>query len=386
VIPFLRKTSFRHCRSLFRSSSIDVSNKRTTERKDLVVTIADVDTALVSELIAKADIVTPMTIRAGVRTGVFDALAAGPRDAVAITCAVGGDRRGVQVALDHLVHEGLIEADNGPIDTDETSPSLTLYSLTPLGRLLTAEHHELGVRDLLDTTTLVGRNEVALTNFHHTVLTGRPASEASSGRTLWQEIDDADENVDAFEWDEPGFAAEAVLESDVWNDVDTVVDLGGNTGSLLLALLTRYPHLHGAVLDFPVFADRAHARAVDRGLGDRLHGVHGSFFDPLPTGHDVYLLSAILADWNDDDAVAILRRAAEAAGDHGRVVIAEVHLIADGTLAPTTSVAVRIEGSVTRPDRTAEEVADLVRTAGLHIESSDTSAADRSLFIARNAS
>ncbi|GGF97850.1 hypothetical protein GCM10007304_09730 [Rhodococcoides trifolii] len=343
------------------------------------MTIADVDTALVSELIGKADIVTPMTIRAGVRTGLFDALAAGPRDAVAVTCAIGGDRRGVQVALDHLVHEGLIDADT-------TGTSLTTYSLTPLGRLLTAEHHELGVRDLLDTSTLVGRNEVALTDFHHTVLTGRPASEASTGRTLWQEIDDEEGCVDAFEWDEPGFAAESVLGSDVWNDVETVVDLGGNTGSLLLALLTRYPHLRGTVLDFPVFADRARTRAVERGLGDRLRGAHGSFFDPLPVGHDVYLLSAVLADWNDDDATAILRRAAEAAGDHGLVVVAEVHLIADGTLAPTTSVAVRIEGSVTRPDRTADDVAELIRRAGLQIESSDTSAADRSLFIGRNAS
>ncbi|MGB3770793.1 MAG: methyltransferase [Rhodococcus sp. (in: high G+C Gram-positive bacteria)] len=335
-----------------------------------------VDTAAVSTLIEKADIVTPMTIRAGVRTGLFDTLVDGPRDADGIAAALGGDRRAVQVTVDHLVHEDLLAVDDG------------LYALTPLGRLLTAENQQLGVRDLFDTSTLVGRNEISLTDFHYTVLTGRPASEARSGLTLWQEIDgaragdDAQDGIDAFEWDEPGFAAELILRSDVWQTATNVVDLGGNTGSLLLALLRRHAHLHGTVLDFPVFVERAVHRATQRGLGDRLRGEGGSFFDPLPTGFDVYLLSAVLADWNDDDAITILRRAAEAAGPHGRVVVAEVHLIAGDNLAPATSVAVRIEGSVTRPDRSPADVASLIERAGLKIVDDDTSADDRSLFVA----
>ena len=350
------------------------------------MTTAEFDPAQVAEVIGKADIVTPMTIRAAVRVGLFDALAdaagtAGTADPAGtgaaldldrLTTTVGGHRRAVRVAADHLVHEGLLAGDEEG------------YSLTALGSLLTRDRSTLGLRDLLDVDTVVGRNEIALVDLDHTLRTGRPASEASSGATLWQELDDADApDVSSFDWEDPGFAAELVLDSPVFATASTVVDLGGNTGSLALALLRRWPHLHATVLDFPVFTDRARVRAADAGLAERLTATPGSFFDPLPTGHDVVLMSAILADWDDDDAVAILRRAAEAADGNGRVVVAEVHLTARGNLASETSVAVRLEASMTRPDRTSADVEALLGRAGLAVETAVTDAPDRSLFVAR---
>ena len=41
-------------------------------------------------------------------------------------------------------------------------------------------------------------------------------------------------------------------------------------------------------------------------LGDRIRFVPGSFFEDVPSG-DVYVLSRILHDWDDDRAGAILR-------------------------------------------------------------------------------
>ena len=48
------------------------------------------------------------------------------------------------------------------------------------------------------------------------------------------------------------------------------------------------------------------------GVADRVSVVNGSFFDPLPAGPDVCLLAHILHDWPDKEAVAVLRRCAEA--------------------------------------------------------------------------
>lgn len=63
-----------------------------------------------------------------------------------------------------------------------------------------------------------------------------------------------------------------------------------------------------------------------RSSGDRARVVAGSFFDPLVAGADVYLQAQIVHDWPDDEAVAILRRAADAASagagpGGGRVVV-----------------------------------------------------------------
>ena len=56
------------------------------------------------------------------------------------------------------------------------------------------------------------------------------------------------------------------------------------------------------------------------GVADRVSVVAQSFFDPLPVGADLYLLRKVINDWPDPQAIAILRRCAEAARPGGRVV------------------------------------------------------------------
>jgi SAM-dependent methyltransferase len=104
-----------------------------------------------------------------------------------------------------------------------------------------------------------------------------------------------------------------------WRGDETVVDVGGGNGSLLVALLRLHPGLRGIVLDLPeTVRDEA-------ALGDRIEFVAGDFFDWVPEG-DVYILSTILHDWDDVRATAILRtiRAAAPAGSRLLIVDAVV--------------------------------------------------------------
>lgn len=104
------------------------------------------------------------------------------------------------------------------------------------------------------------------------------------------------------------------LERVDWRDDETVVDVGGGNGSLLVELLRRRPGLRGIVFDLPeTVRDEA-------SFGERLTFVAGSFFDRLPRG-DVYILSTILHDWDDERAAAILRTIRAAAPDHGRLIV-----------------------------------------------------------------
>ena len=85
-----------------------------------------------------------------------------------------------------------------------------------------------------------------------------------------------------------------------WRGDETVVDVGGGNGSLLAALLDRLPGLRGIVFDLPeTVRDEA-------ALGERIEFIEGSFFERVPEG-DVYVLSTILHDWDDDAAARILR-------------------------------------------------------------------------------
>jgi hypothetical protein len=101
-----------------------------------------------------------------------------------------------------------------------------------------------------------------------------------------------------------------------WRAGETVVDVGGGNGSLLAALLQRQPELRGIVFDLPETVRDEEA------FGDRIQFVEGSFFDRVPEG-DVYVLSTILHDWPDEQALAILRTIRAAASAGSRLILLE---------------------------------------------------------------
>ena len=107
----------------------------------------------------------------------------------------------------------------------------------------------------------------------------------------------------------------------VWNDDETVVDIGGGNGTLLIELLRRHPRLSGVVFDLPEVVDAAAERVASAGLGDRCRVVAGSFFEEVPSGGDVYVLAKVIHDWDNDAARRILRKVRAAAPDHARLLI-----------------------------------------------------------------
>ena len=99
-----------------------------------------------------------------------------------------------------------------------------------------------------------------------------------------------------------------------WRAAKTVVDVGGGNGSLLRGLLDRVPGPRGIVFDLP---ETNRDEAI---FDERLSFVPGSFFEHVPQG-DVYVLSAILHDWDDERAAAILRTIRAAAPADARVLV-----------------------------------------------------------------
>jgi hypothetical protein len=104
------------------------------------------------------------------------------------------------------------------------------------------------------------------------------------------------------------------LETLGWHGDETVVDVGGGNGALLVELCRRRPGLHGIIFDLP------ETNRDEAAWGERLEFVAGSFFDRVPEG-DVYVLGTILHDWDDEHAGAILATIRAHAPSHARVVI-----------------------------------------------------------------
>lgn len=72
-----------------------------------------------------------------------------------------------------------------------------------------------------------------------------------------------------------------------------LLDIGGGSGAYDIELCKQYGKLRATVFDLPHVAEIAAGKVGEAGLAGRVDAVGGSFFDGLPDGHDVHLLSMI---------------------------------------------------------------------------------------------
>ncbi|HYM79864.1 MAG TPA: methyltransferase [Candidatus Limnocylindria bacterium] len=91
-----------------------------------------------------------------------------------------------------------------------------------------------------------------------------------------------------------------------------LLDLGGGTGAMSIALCRRFPALHSVVLELPAIVPLAQARVRDSGFDDRIAVREGDFVTgPLPDGCDVVLLANVLSMLSASASQALLSRVFE---------------------------------------------------------------------------
>ena len=103
----------------------------------------------------------------------------------------------------------------------------------------------------------------------------------------------------------------------------TVVDVGGGNGTLMIGILKANPRLRGIVFDLPHVAERAREHLQLAAVADRCEVISGSFFGEIPKGSDAYLLKHVVHDWNDERATAILKNCRSAMAAHAKLLIVE---------------------------------------------------------------
>lgn len=119
------------------------------------------------------------------------------------------------------------------------------------------------------------------------------------------------------------YAPAAAAASDL-SEARRIVDVGGGHGVLLAAFLSRWPQPQGVLFDLPDAAAGGEQRLIADGLSQRVEIVAGDFFTDVTAGGDIYLLSQILHDWNDDQCLVILKNIRRAIVPVGRLLIIEM--------------------------------------------------------------
>lgn len=114
-----------------------------------------------------------------------------------------------------------------------------------------------------------------------------------------------------------------------------LLDIGGASGTYTIAFLEREPSLEAVLYDLPDVLPMARERLEAHGLLSRVRLVAGDFYtDPLPSGCDLALLSAIIHQNSPEENVALYRKIRDVLDPGGCLLIRDHIMEPDRTHPP----------------------------------------------------
>jgi hypothetical protein len=253
---------------------------------------------------------TTQLLYVAARLGIADELAEGPRSATELAQAVGARTGPLARVLRGLAIEGVVEKrEDGR------------FALTAAGARVAALQGP-----------LLARGEVyyrAAGGLLDAVRDGGVPFERVHGEPFFAHLDRHPDRQASFEASMAARSereARDVVSAYEFDEFDTLIDVGGGRGVLMSAILDAAPGLRGTLLDRPPAVQAARSRFTALGLDDRCECTVGDFFTALARGADAYLLSRVIHDWDDEQAVRILATCRAAMPPDGRLLLVEAIL------------------------------------------------------------
>ncbi len=314
---------------------------------------------------------TTKTIGEGVRFGVFDALAGGEKSSAEIAATAGADPDALHRLMRALTVLGLLE------QTGSHS-----FALTSAGQMLRRDH-----ADSLSGMAMHWSDRLwsGFSKFDRCIATGEAV------------IESGPQHFDAMQNNDPVRADifnRAMAETTIrigrlvaqaydFSRFESVIDVGGGYGALLVGLLETYPDLQGSVFELAGVAEPGRHYIAEHGLAERVQFVAGSFFEAAPPAADCLLLKYILHDWDDERSRLILANCREAIGENGVILLVE-RVVPDIVQAGDEHLSV-IQGDMVMlriggKERTKTEYAALLEAAGLKLNAVYPTASEFSII------
>jgi SAM-dependent methyltransferase len=236
--------------------------------------------------------------------GLFRALASGPRSLDELAAQAGIPRRTMRILADAQVALGLLEREdarycNGPV----AAAFLSGTGSADLGPLLRFWDH-------LSYPAWQGLEQAVRsdqTQTHHGGFTEEEQRIFSAG-------------VEAL----TAGPAAALASCYDWSRHRRVLDLGGGTGSFLLAVRKHYPELAGTLFELPTVAPVARQRLSAEPSGTTIEVAAGDFFsEPLPRGHDAVIVANVAHLFSPEQNLELLRRIRESVPSGARLLLVD---------------------------------------------------------------
>ncbi|WP_309248549.1 methyltransferase [Streptomyces sp. MNP-20] len=319
---------------------------------------------------------TTQAIAVAAELGVLDQLPVGggeqprPVPVAQVAARVGADPRGLARLLRHLAAVGLV------------APAGESYAATETGALLRQD-----ARPSLRPLALLygGPFYDSFGALAHSVRTGEESFAALFGKGHFDYLTEHPRLARLFD---AAMAASAAMFEPIpglfdFRGARVVVDVAGGNGHLLGRILEHAPHLRGVLFERPDVLAAARQQRPATSWAHRCAFVAGDFLAAVPEGGDVYLLSRVLHDWDDDRALTVLRSCAASMAEGAALLIVERLLPTDGSASLAVSWDLHMMCNVGGRERTAAEYAQLLAAAGFTLDTVHDLPLDGSLLCAR---
>jgi hypothetical protein len=286
--------------------------------------------------------------------GLADVLDEAPRTADELAALTSCDATSLRRVMRALCRAGVF----AELESDR-------FGLTPVGSLLreTDPHSVRGLSMIWGTEHYRAWSEVL-----HSVRTGRPAFEHVYQMPLFAYYSEQPARGRIFDQAMTNVTrqiARGVVAAYDFSQYRTVIDVGGGHGTLLLAILRENEHLRGVVFDRPRVRRELATAGIAPDTGNRWTYLGGDFFESVPAGGDVYLLSQILHDWDDSHCVTLLERCRRVVPKTGRLLVVELLLEAGPPIAEWSDLHMLVVTG--GRERTATEYGALLSAAGFNL-------------------
>ncbi len=327
--------------------------------------------AAIGRVAELADYTVAFAIRAVCRLGIADHLAAGERELADLAAASGTHADSLLRVMRALVAKGVF-----------AEPRPGRFGLTPVGDLLRTDH-PLSMRWAFRLEPDVR----AMAGLEYSVRTGEPAFEDVFGEEYFAYLAARPDLLAEFRESQAALSRLeqlSLLRAYDWSQVGSLVDVGGNDGTFLSALLSRNPGLRGVLFDLPDTVAPASKVLAEAGVADRCDIVAGNLFtDPVPAGADAYLIKRVIVGYDDEAATTLLRAIRASMKDDSRLLLFEPTMRPEDDLSTTLDVRmlVLVHGRV----RTVAEHERNLTAAGLTLSRVITATRPSSILEARPA-
>jgi SAM-dependent methyltransferase len=263
----------------------------------------------------------PLILEAGVRVGLFDALAKGPKTVAEVQAETGASDRGVRMILNALVGLGLL-----------TKAGPTRYALTPEADAFLDSSKPAYLGGFLrHTSSHLIPKWLGLTEI---VQSGKPAAAVNQQGTGSEFFLRFVEDLFPLNFAAANTLADA-LQIDKAAGPVAVLDLAAGSGVWSIALAKRSPHVRVTAIDWPGVLPATQRTAEKHGVADRFRFVAGDLLDvDFGTGYQVATLGHILHSEGVARSRKLLAKTAAAMAPGGTIAIAEWLVDADRTGPP----------------------------------------------------